>query len=168
MRPIQRSGKCSRRQECAPNSIVLDATSGAVVVKPALIPRSFVTAVQICRRELRLAFYADPGRTSRSLRIPVVHLMAESPNVQAPAPRVFHLNRHDLAPRVIHLDGYTLAQALAPGVFHLNYDAPEHAPAARVFRLNRRDFAPRIFHLNHHAIRQVLAPDCFASELESG
>jgi hypothetical protein len=102
----------------------------------------------------------------------VVHLKAESPNVQAPAPRVFHLNRHDLAPRVIHLDGYApehyaLAQVLAPGVFHLNYHAPEHAPAARVFCLNRRDLAPRIFHFNHHAIWQVLAPDCFVSGLKS-
>jgi len=100
------------------------------------------------------------------------HLKAKSPNVQAPAPRVFHLNRHDLAPRVIHLDGYalepyTLEQALAPGVFHLNYHAPEHAPAAGVFRLNRRDLAPRIFHLNHHAIRLALAPDSSVNRLKS-
>jgi len=94
------------------------------------------------------------------------HLKAKSPNVQAPAPRVFHLNRHDLAPRVIHLDGCALAKALAPRVFHLNYHAPEHAPAAGVFRLNRRDLAPRIFHLNHHAIRQVLAPDRSVSRAE--
>ena len=98
----------------------------------------------------------------------VAHLKAKSPNVQAPAPRVFHLNRHDLAPRVIHLDGYALEQALATGIFHLNYHASEHALAPRVFLLNRRDLAPRIFHLNHHTIRQALAPDSFVSGLKSG
>ena len=97
----------------------------------------------------------------------MAHLRPKSPNAQAPAPRVFHLNRHDLAPRIIHLDGYALEQALAPGVFHLNYHASEHAPATRVFHLNRRDPAPRIFHLNHHTIRQVLAPDGFVSGLKS-
>ena len=105
--------------------------------------------------------------------MPVAHLRPKSPNVQAPAPRVFHLNHHDPAPRVFHLDGCALEhcaleQALAPGVFHLNLHAPKQAAAPRVFRLNRRDPAPRIFHLNHHAIRQALAPDSFVSGLKSG
>jgi hypothetical protein len=88
--------------------------------------------------------------------------------VQAPAPRVFHFNRDDPAPMVIHLDGCALEQALAPGVFHLNYHAFEHALATRIFRLNGRDSATRIFHLNHPIIKQVLAPDRFANGLESG
>jgi hypothetical protein len=77
--------------------------------------------------------------------------------VQTLAPRVFDLNRRNFAPRVIRLDGYApernaLAQALAPRVFHLNYDAAEQAAAPRVFRLNRCDLATRIFHLNHHIV----------------
>ena len=175
--PIHGSGECSRREESAPNPIApnpiaLGAASDAVVAKPALILRAFLTTVQICRPELRLAFGADRGGAPRALWIPVAHFRPKSPNVQAPAPRVFHLNLHPLAPRIVHLDGnapehYALKQALAPGVFHLNYDAPEHALAPRVFRLYRRDPAPRFFHLNHHAIRQALAPDSFASGLKS-
>ena len=103
----------------------------------------------------------------------MAHFMPQSPNAQAPAPRVFHLNLHPLAPRIFYLDGYApehyaLEQALTPGVFHLNFHALEHAPATRVFHLNRRDLAPRIFHLNHHTIRQALAPDSFVSGLKSG
>jgi hypothetical protein len=94
--------------------------------------------------------------------MPVARSRPESPSAQAPAPRVFHRNRHDLAPRVIHLDGYAPDQALAPGVFHLNYHASEHALAPRVFRLNRCDPAPRIFHLNHHTIKLFFAPNRFA------
>ena len=92
--------------------------------------------------------------------------------MQAPAPRVFDLNRHNLAARVIHLDGYApehyvLAQAIAPRIFHLNYHAFEQAAAPRVFRLNRRDLTPIIFHFNHHIVRQALAPGSFASGLDS-
>lgn len=105
------------------------------------------------------------ARNSGMRRIPVAHSSAESPIVQASAPRVFHLNRHDLASWVIHLDGCAVAQALAPWVFHLNDHAAEQAPAAGVFRLNRRDLAPGIFHLNHHPIRQALAPGSFVSGL---
>ena len=93
---------------------------------------------------------------------PVAHLTPKSPNVQAPATRVFDLNRQDFAARVIYLDGYAfehhaLEQASAAGVFHLNFHAPKQAPAPRVLRLNRRDPAPRFFHLEHHTIRQTLA-----------
>ena len=103
----------------------------------------------------------------------MAYLMPQSPNAQAPAPRVFHLNRHDLVPRIFYLDSYALEhyaleQALAPGVFHINYHASEDADAPRVFHLNRRDLALRIFHLNHHAIRQALAPDSSVSRLKSG
>jgi hypothetical protein len=151
-----------------------DATSEAVVVKPVInLLRTFLTCAKIYRRRLRPPCDADRGGNPGSLWIPVANLRPKSPNAQAPAPRVFHLNLHPLAPRIFYLDGYApepyaLEQALAPGVFHLNYHAPEQATASRVFHLNRRDFAPRVFHLNHHAVRQALAPDSFVSRLKSG
>ncbi len=174
MRPLQRSGECSRLKESAPNPIALDAASEAVVAKPVLnLLRTFPTDVRICPRQLRPACDADRGRTPGSLWVPVAHLRPKSPNMQTPATRVLHLNPHALAPRIFHLDGcalehYALEQALAPGVFHLNYHASEQAAAPRVFHLNRRDLAPRVFHLNHYSIRQTLAPDRFASGPKSG
>jgi hypothetical protein len=59
----------------------------------------------ICHQELRLVFNARQGKGPGSQGILVAHLKAESPDMQTSAPRVFHLNRHDLAPWVIYLDG---------------------------------------------------------------
>ena len=166
MRDLARPSALARKNPRQP--IAFDAASHAVDAQPALILlRAFLSGVKMCPPQLRLAYDADRSRIPGSLWMPVAHLRPKLPSAQTPAPGVFHLNRHDLAPRVIHLDRHAPEQALAPWVFHLNYHASEHALAPRVFRLNRCDPAPRIFHLNHHAIRQILAPDHFASGLNS-
>jgi hypothetical protein len=68
------------------------------------------------------------------VRIPVTHLMPQSPGHEqalaakvfyldhhgikrAPAPKVVHLNRHDLAPRIFHLNRHVIWQSLAPDRF---------------------------------------------------
>jgi hypothetical protein len=72
------------------------------------------------------------------------------------APRIFHVNGHSLAARVLYLKRHAIEQGLAPRVFHLNLHATEQALAARVIHLNRRDLASRVFHLNHPVIGQSL------------
>jgi hypothetical protein len=123
------------------------------------ILRAFLTyGHSIGRPRLRQPLTLVKAKSMDWHRMPVAHLKAESPNVQASAPRVFHLNRHDLAPWVIHLDGCALAQTLAPWVFHLNYHAAEQTPAAGIFRLNGRDLGSGIFHLDYHLVRQAFRP----------
>jgi hypothetical protein len=52
------------------------------------------------------------------VRIPVTHLMSQSPgHEQALAAKVFYLDRHDLAPRIFHLKHHVIWQSLAPDRF---------------------------------------------------
>jgi hypothetical protein len=91
--------------------------------------------------------------------IPVTDVMSQSlGQAEVLAPRVFHVNRHSLAARVLHLKRHAIEQGLAPRVFHLNLHATEQALAPRVIHLNRRDPASRVFHLNHPVIGQSLTP----------
>jgi hypothetical protein len=52
------------------------------------------------------------------VRIPVTHLMSQSPgHERALAAKVFYLDHHDLAPRIFHLKHHVIWQSLAPDRF---------------------------------------------------
>jgi hypothetical protein len=95
----------------------------------------------------------------------VSEAISQSPgHVKAPAPRVFHSDRHAIASGVFDLKRHVIDQALATKVFNLDHHTIERASASKVVDLNRYNPAPRIFHLNHRVIGQSSKPRVFFSE----
>jgi hypothetical protein len=98
--------------------------------------------------------------------MPISHLTPQSPiHVQALASRIFHPNRHAIAPRIIDLKGFSIQQAFAAKVPHFDHQVIEPI-APKVVHFNCHDLAPSVFHLNHLAIGQSLAPVASSANLD--